>query len=159
MKKNKTENLTIEQKKNLKKLHITWIAMGILLVAMILFAMYGFAAYLYPVDNNGQFLNQPSLTFINFSENFGPIGQEVTNGGLEGQTVGIYISPFVQNSNIRLMLAFFSVISFLGFLLSCFMSFFYYMNSRNVPNKTKDKYKDSIDYKKEQKKVKMHAKK
>ena len=134
----------MEKKQNLKKFYIMISICIFLFICVVIFAIFGFAGYSYVVDRDGQFLNQPGLTFIDPTN-----GEQIMDGGKTSQELNIYVSPFIKNGNIRLMLAFFSIISLISFIVLGFSALFYFLNSKDIPPKVKEKYKDSIDLKHE----------
>ncbi|WP_033159921.1 hypothetical protein [Mycoplasmoides alvi] len=144
---NQTKNkktLNLKQKQSLKNFYISISLFGVFLIGTIIFSIFGFSGYSYTVDVNGQFLNQPGLVFIDPKD-----GSQILNGGTEGQELYMYIYPFVKNGNVRLLLSFCSIICLIATLAFALISFFYFLNSKNIPPKIKEKYKDSINLKNE----------
>ncbi len=142
---------TPAQRANAKRLKVCLAAIAVLVVAALCFGLFGLGAYKYTVDSNGQFTNQPGIVLINFSPAFGNVGDFVTDGGSIGQEVGFYVKPFTADGSARLALSFMCFISFFAALCLAFVGFFYFINSRDAPPKIKDKYEDSIDFKRKQK--------
>lgn len=140
----KLSKLTFKQNfKKFKKVYIIGMITILSLIVSIVLGIFGLAAYKFPVSENGQFLNQPQLIFINLTPQFAPIGSEVIDGGVVGQEVGILIKPLIADGNIRFVMGLISIILLINFLLLSFVAFFYFLQLVNVPERKKDKYEDS----------------
>lgn len=136
----------INNSKFKKFLKVYW---GILIIIISLalfigFGILGFGAYKYTVDHNGQFLNQPVFVIINFDPNISTnIGDVVTDGGQEGQLVGLVFKPFFDNISLRFLFAILAILFLLIMLITIFVTIFTFINFVKMPQKKIKRYDDA----------------
>lgn len=109
-----------------------------LLVSAIIFAIFGFGAYIYPGEDIAALGAQPGLTLIGFDEANSNAGQVITtNPSASDGSVGAFISPIVRPYEWRLFLGACGALCITACMILVVCAIFYYISAAKVPVKDK----------------------